>query len=90
MVGTLLHYIRAKRVGNWDLHLSSVVKMTPYMFAYDHTNYARWMSVYVCDMRLLLISEPSVQMEFEAGSHSVNRSANSFDMVWTDMALEQS
>ena len=29
-------------------------------------------------------------MEFEAGSHSVNRSANSFNMMWTDMALEQS
>ena len=41
MVGTLLRYIRAERVGSWDLHLSSVVEMTPYMFAYDHTNYAR-------------------------------------------------
>ena len=47
------------------------------------------MSVYLCDMRLLPISAPSVQMEFEAGSHSVNRSANSFNMVWT-LALEQS
>ena len=87
---TLLHYIRAERVRNWDLHLSSVVEMTRYMFAYDHTNYARWMSVYLCDMQLLPISAPSVQMEFETGSHSVNRSANSFNMVWTDMALEQS
>ena len=60
------------------------------MFAYDHANYAGWMSVYLCDMRLLSISEPSVQIEFEAGSHSVNQSANSFNMVWTDMALEQS
>ena len=88
MVGTLLRYIRAERVGNWDLHLASLVEMTPYMFAYDHTNYARWMSVYLCGLRLLPISAPSVQMEFEAGRHSVNRSANSFDMVWT--ALEQS
>ena len=90
MVGTLLRYIRAERVGNWDLHLASVVEMIPYMFAYDHTNYARWMSVYLCDMRLLPSSAPSVQMEFEGGSHSVNRSANSFNMVWTDMTLEQS
>ena len=86
----LLRYIRAERVGNWDLHLSSVVEMTPYMFAYDHTNYAKSRSVYLCDMRLLPISAPSVLMEFEAGSHSVNRSANPFNMVWTDMALEQS
>ena len=90
MVGTLLRYIRAERVSNWDLHLASVVEMISYKFAYDHTNYARWMSVYLCDMRLLPSSSPSVQMEFEAGSHSVNRSANSFNMVWTDMALEQS
>ena len=90
MVGMLLRYIRAERVGNWDLHLASVVEMIPYMFAYDHTNYARWMSVYLCDMRLLPSIAPSVQMESEAGSHSVNLSANSFNMVWTDMALEQS
>ena len=73
MVGTLLRYIRAERVGNWDLHLASVVEMIPYMFAYDHTNYAILMSVYLCDMQLLPSSAPSVQMEFEAGSHSVNR-----------------
>ena len=72
MAGMLLRYIRAERVGSWDLHLASVVEMIPYMFAYDHTNYARWMSVYLCDMRLLPSSAPSVQMEFEAGSHSVN------------------
>ena len=48
------------------------------------------MSVYLCDMRLLPINASSVEMEFEVGSHSVNRSANSFNMVWTDMALEQS
>ena len=90
MVGTLLHYIRAERVCSWDFHLASVVEMIPYMFAYDHTNYARWMSVYLCGMRLLPISAPSVQMEFEAGSHSVNLSANSFNMVWADLAREQS
>ena len=90
MAGTLFRYIKADRVGNWNRHLSSVVEMTPYMFAYDHTNYARWMSVYLCDMRLLPFSAPSVQMEFETGSHSVNRSAISFNMVWKEMALEQS
>ena len=60
MVGKLLRFIRAERVGNWDLHLSSVVQMTPYMFAYDHTNYARWMSVYLCDMRLLPSVHPQL------------------------------
>ena len=50
MVDTLLRYIRAERVGSWDFHLASVVEMTPYMFKYDHTNYVRWMSVYLCDM----------------------------------------
>ena len=50
MVGTLLRYVRAERVGSWDLHFASVVEITPYMFAYDHTNYARWMSVCLCDM----------------------------------------
>lgn len=41
MVHTLLSFIRATRTSNWELHLSSLEDMLPWMFAYDRTNYAR-------------------------------------------------
>ena len=39
--------------GIWDLYLYSFRKMLPYMFRYDHFNYARWGSVYLAEMNNL-------------------------------------
>ena len=41
MMMTLLAFIRATRTSDWDLHLSSLRDMLPWMFAYDRTNYSR-------------------------------------------------
>jgi hypothetical protein len=50
-VETLLDFIRANRKGNWALHLVSFSAMLPWMTIYDHTNYARWGAVYLCEMK---------------------------------------
>lgn len=42
MVYVLLAFMRATRTGDWKLHLASLRLMLPWMFAYDRTNYARW------------------------------------------------
>jgi len=49
----LLGIIRASREGNWPLHLISVRKMIPWSFAYDRTNYARYLPVYFAQMSML-------------------------------------
>ena len=90
MVEILLNFIRAEREGRWNLHLNTVAQMLPYFFAYDHTNYARWATIYLADMRQLEETAPQVHGEFEAGNFTVKRSTNQFNQVWSDMALEQS
>ena len=91
MVHIMLNFIRAERIGDWELHLEAVTHMLPYVFAYDRTNYSRWISVYLIDMRNLKYTAPEVYQEFQSGNHPVKRSDNStFNQVWTDMGLEQS
>ena len=91
MVHIMLNFIRVERIRDWELHLEAVTHMLPYFFAYDRTNYSRWTSVYLIDMRKLKYTAPEVYQEFHSGNHPVKRSNNStFNHVWTDMGLEQS
>ena len=91
MVEILICYIRAKREGDWNLHLESVAQVIQYFLAYDHINYARWASVYLIDMKLLSSSAPLIEEEFLNGNHKVCRSTGgTFNRICTDLALEQS
>ena len=42
-----LNFFRSMREENWELHKACLQKMLPWMFAYDHTNYARYFTVYL-------------------------------------------
>ena len=90
MVKLLLQFVKAERSGNWEMHLLCVSAMIPYFYAMDRPNYARWLPVYLMDMRQLATNHPDVHNEFVNGNHAVSRSSNPFAQVWTDMALEQS
>ena len=90
MVNLLLHFLQAERTGDWKLHLSAVAAMTPYFFAMDRHNYARWLPVYLADMHQIESKHPRVYGEFMRGNHVVCRSSHPFSQVSTDMALEQS
>jgi hypothetical protein len=41
MILIMLQFIKADRMGDWQLHLSTTVEMVPYVHAMDRTNYAR-------------------------------------------------
>ncbi|KAL9983228.1 hypothetical protein ACROYT_G005368 [Oculina patagonica] len=89
MVMLLLRLIRAEREGLWSLHLNAVAEMTPYFSVMDRVNFARWLPVYIADMRLLPTLASEVHQEVENGNHRVSRSEQPFSQVWTDMAVEQ-
>ena len=90
MVELLLQFIKAERTGNWKLHLDTVAAMTPYFFAMDRHNYARWLPENLADMNQMEIKHPTVYRQFMSGNHVVSRASNPFSQVSTDMALEQS
>ena len=85
MVSILLQFTRAQRDGLWDIHLRSFSHMLPYFIRYDHLNYARWGPVYLAEMHQL---PDSVLEEFQNGNFVVKRSAQRFNQVDPDHAME--
>ncbi|KXJ20012.1 hypothetical protein AC249_AIPGENE15286 [Exaiptasia diaphana] len=86
----LLQFVKAERIGDWQLHLSSTAPMVPYFYSMNRMNYSRWLPVYLADMNMLQTTHPAVHEEFLNGNHSVSHGRNRFSQVWSDMALEQS
>ena len=86
MVELLLQFIKAKRTGNWKLHLDTVAGMTPYFFAMDRHNYARWLPVYLTDTNQMESKHPTVYREImSARNHVVSRASNpsrKFLQIW--------
>ena len=85
MVQTLLHFTRAQRVGDWELHLHAFKSMLPFFMRYDHTNYARWGTVYLTEMHQL---PPEIQEEFSKGNFVVKRTQKAFKQVDPDQSQE--
>lgn len=90
MVELLLHFIRATREGDWVLHLACVRDMLPWFFAYDHTNYARYGTVYWEEMMSLQQTHPAAYNMLESGDFGVQRNnTHGFSQVPVDQTIEQ-
>ena len=90
MVELMLHMIRASREGNWMLHLACIRQMLPWCFAYDNTNYARYMSIYYNDMTSLPKEHPQVHAFMEADGFSVQMSPdNAFGRIPVNQTIEE-
>ena len=90
MVDLLLTFVRSLREANWTLHCACLRLMLPYMFAFDRTNYARYMTMYWCEMSALRQTHPEAYRQLMNGNFAVQRSSsNSFSQVAVDQAIEQ-
>jgi hypothetical protein len=88
MVDTLLNTIYAVRCGNWDLLLESIREIIPFFFAYDHVNYARYMTVMLSDMLSLPEKFPKIYSEFIKGNFAAQISDGAFSRSETDKVIE--
>ena len=89
LVSLLNDLIPADREGDWQLHLNTVQSILSLFALYDRTNYLRWASLYLEDMRKLPETAPDVYESFQAGKVVVKRSSGYFTAVGVDMCLEQ-
>ena len=85
----LLRYIRSIREANFQLYMESLTQIMPWMFAFDHTNYSRWLSVHIRDMMTLGEKHPDVLREFEHGNFVVHKTTNKFCAIAIDQCHEQ-
>ena len=78
--------IRSDREGNWNLHLQTVQALLPMFMAFDSTNYIRWGSLYLENMRKLPQTTPEIHIAFQEGKCAIKRTPRA---TGADMALEQ-
>lgn len=72
------------------IHLQCVHELMPCLFAYDCSNYCRYLSVYWCETVLLPSTQPDAYAHTQQGECTVQRSHQSpFAEVAVDQALQQ-
>lgn len=89
MVGILLKFIRAERLGLWDLHLQSAVEMLPFLAASGHNLYVKSVWIYQQEMAKLQTSHPPIFEAFEQGGHTIRRSERRWAGLSADLVIEQ-
>ncbi len=85
----LLRYIRSIREGNFQLYVESLTQIMPWMFALDHINYSRCLSVHIRDMITFSNKHPDVLTQFQSGKFVVHKSSNKFSAMAIDQCHEQ-
>lgn len=89
MVEILTSFIKAERIGDWDLHLQSLCRMLPYFAAAGHNLYLKSAYVYLQQMHKLEKTNKDVYDCFKAGLHIVRRTDRLWGGLSTDLMIEQ-
>ena len=84
MADYFLNSVRAKRIGNWALHLQSAAEMLPWYFAYNHLNYVRYLPVYIYELLAIPDIHPSIEEYLAAGIFVVQQQ-NQYSFSQTSM-----
>ena len=74
----ILAFVRSQRQGNFDLYITTMKELMPWMFALDHTNYKRWLPVHIADLTKLDSTCPDLAAEFKKGKFVVQKTCNIF------------
>ena len=87
--GLSLQFVRSLREGNFDMYVTTLVEIAPWMFALDHTNYSRWLPVHIRDICELSDKHPTVHEKFLSGSFVVHKTRRVFPAIALDQEHEQ-
>eukprot|EP00112_Aurelia_sp_Birch-Aquarium-sp1_P023888 Seg731.3 transcript_id=Seg731.3/GoldUCD/mRNA.D3Y31 product="hypothetical protein" protein_id=Seg731.3/GoldUCD/D3Y31 len=60
---TLLLLVQSIRQSNFIMFISALEQLVPWMFALDHTNYARWLPIFIADLQQLPAKHPQIYDE---------------------------
>ena len=89
MVQTLLDYQRLLRTGDWNLNLRATEKLLLWFHAYDHFNYARHFTYYLCTQQNLGDTHPGIAQAYLCQHFSGKRTVGWFNRLPSDQVTEQ-
>ena len=76
-------------MNDFQLHSASLYSLCPILFAYDHTNYAQYLPVYLMTMMNLNITHPGAENLLRDNGFSVRRSSVPLSRNAVDITIEQ-
>ena len=86
----LLHLLRAEREANFELHLIATCEAIPWFTAAGRSTYAKFVPVYVADMKALEQAQPESYRHMCNSGFTVRRSENhKFNCIAANQALQQ-
>ena len=89
MCEILFNLLYATRSGQWYLYVAAVRQSLPWFFAYDRTNYSRYLTTHFQDLSSLEVDFPFIYEEFTKGNFSVQlSSSNPFGRMEADKVIE--
>ena len=89
MIKLYHEFIRSVRVGDFELYVYCLPKLANIFFAFNHINYARWLTRYHDNLLKLQETHPTVYAEFKDGLFSIKRTNKYFSGIPADHTLEQ-
>lgn len=82
----LLEFVKSIRSGDFNLYVQSLRSITPWMFALNHHNYARWLPIHI---RTMINLPVDIKSHFLAGRFSVQKTNRKFSRIGLDHNHEQ-
>ena len=89
IVWLILTLIKATKMNDMQLHLASLYSLCPILFAYDHTNYARYLPFYILAILNLNTTQPGAEDLLRNNDISVRRSSVPLSRNAVDITIEQ-
>ena len=86
----MCRFVRSLREEDFDLYEQVLDELCPWFFAFDHTNYARWLPIHIKDLVELPVKHPTVYQDFRKGKFVMQRSTHKFLMMAKDQSHEHS
>ena len=90
LTSLMLDFIRASREKDWTFHLISINNLIPWCFAYNRSNYAKYLPWYLLQMINLSTTHPDVHEYLADGNFSTQiGNDNSFGCISMDQTIEE-
>ena len=85
----ILMFIQSKRERDFTLYVQVLKSIMKYIFAFNHYNYACWLTIHVDHLMKLELVCPNIYKEFCSGNYVVRKTINPFSVITLDQAHEQ-
>ena len=89
-IDTILLFIRAERLADWEMHLTGTHEMLNLFASTGHFHYAKSARFYLQQMLELPKDHPEICASFkDHGYHAIRRSERYWAGLWSDLVIEQ-